>query len=139
MTLNTFFKTWKWPNRQEDTATSNFDIPAGVTNIDVPSALLNNFRNFSFEFIFSSVSASDNNLTANFVRANDTAAYALSNVETISGAQVTLDAAVTSNANLVFVRDLKNLDNNFLRIIINAPSGVTANMRINVRAGGNAQ
>ena len=138
MTVNTFFNTWKWPNGTDDTAISTFDIPQGVTNIDVPSALTSNFRDFGFELYFSNVSASDNTLTVNFFRANNILACSAPNIEALN-AQITLDAAVTGNSTAVFTRDIKNLDNEFLRLVITAPAGVTANLVLNLKAGTNAR
>ena len=138
MTVNTFFQQWKYPNRRTDTPTSVFDLPAGTTTIDVPSALTQNFRNFALEFLFSNVSASDNTLQAQVFRANSLAAFSASNLEALD-INVTLDATNTNNANVVFVRDIKNFDNKFMRIVITAPAGVTAQLIFNLKAGTNSR
>ena len=138
MTVNTFFNTWKWPNGIEDTETSVFDIPAGVTNIDVPSALTNNFRDFGFEVFFTGVTSGDDTLVVDFFRANTISAFNAPNIERL-GTSITLDNSVTSNSSLVFLRDIKNLDNEYLRLVITAPAGVTANVVINVKVGTNAR
>ncbi len=138
MTTNTFFDTWKWPNGADDTAISTFDIPQGVTNIDVPSAITSNFRDFGFEFYFTNLSGSDNTLTIDFFRANNSLAYTAPNIDALD-ARVTLDASVTSSSTAVFTRDIKNLDNKFLRMVITAPAGVTANLVLNLKVGTNAR
>lgn len=138
MTLNTFFSTWKWPNRQTDTPTSVFDLPQGVTTIDVPPSLVSNFRDFGFELLFTNVSASDNTLTVQFFRANNSDAFAVANIVALN-ATVTLDATNTNNTSAVFTRDIKNLDNEHLRLVVTAPAGVTANLVVNLKVGTNAR
>ena len=138
MTVNTFFNTWKWPNGTDDTATSTFDIPEGTTNIDVPSSLTSNFRDFGFEIYFSNLSASDDTLTVQFFRGNTIDGLSAPNVAAID-AQITLDSTITGDSTAVFLRDIKNLDNEYLRLVITAPSGVTANFIMNVKAGTNAR
>lgn len=139
MPTDTFFDTWKWPNRSTDTPTSTFDIPTGTTTIDVPSNMTSNFRNFSLEFLFSNVSSSDNGLVVRFYRANNVSAFAVPNIAELSSSSITLASSNTNNSTAVFVRDIKNLDNQFLRMIITAPSSVTANVVLNVKAGGLAR
>ena len=51
---------------------------------------------------------------------------------------LTAERVVVVDSDLVFIRDFKNIDNNFLQIAINAHSGVTADLVINVNAGGQA-
>ncbi len=138
MTVNTFFNQWKWPNGTDDTATTSFDIPSGITNIDIPSSLTAHFRDFGLEFTFSGVTSSDNTLTVDFFRANSNEGFNAPNIERLD-ARITLDSGVTGNANLVFLRDIKNLDNKFLRAVITAPAGVTSNVILNVKAGTNAR
>lgn len=125
-------RTWSFP-----VDGSAFDIPVGASTIDIPSTLLSRFRNLSIEFIFSGVTATDENLSINTYRANSTDAFSISNIEAVVS-PVTITSSVTSNSDLVFIRDIKNIDNNFVRLVIDAPSGVTASLVVNVSAGGNA-
>ena len=138
MTTDTFFNTWKWPNRQTDTPTSVFDLPAGVTMIDVPSTLTSNFRDFGFEVLFTNVSTADNTLIVEFFRANNLTSFGVANIDPLD-ARITLDNTNTNNASAVFLRDIKNLDNEYLRLVVTAPAGVTANMVINLKVGTNAR
>lgn len=130
-------KKWKYPGGPQDTATSTFDIPAGITNIDIPAIMLERYRNLSLEFVFDGVTSADENLSITFQRANANVAFSADNIENI-GNEINLTSAVVANADLVFVRDFKNIDNNLLRAIVNAPAGVTANLVLNVTAGGQA-
>ncbi|CAL9957531.1 hypothetical protein VPH219E481_0027 [Vibrio phage 219E48-1] len=135
--MTQFLRQWKYPSGPNETATSTFDIPAGITNINVPSIMLERYRNLSIEFVFSGVTSSDENLEITFQRANAMTAFDADNIENIGNA-VTLSTAIVADSDLVFIRDFKNIDNNFLQIAINAPSGVTADLVINVNAGGQA-
>ncbi|AUR96763.1 hypothetical protein NVP1232O_29 [Vibrio phage 1.232.O._10N.261.51.E11] len=135
--MTQFLRQWKYPSGPNETATSTFDIPAGVTNINVPSIMLERYRNLSIEFVFSGVTSSDENLAVTFRRANAMAAFNADNIENI-GNEINLTSTVVVDSDLVFIRDFKNIDNNFLQIAINAPSGVTADLVINVNAGGQA-
>ncbi len=135
--MTQFLRQWKYPSGPNETATSTFDIPAGVTNINVPSIMLERYRNLSIEFVFSGVTATDENLAVTFQRANAMAAFNADNIENI-GNEINLTSAVVADSDLVFIRDFKNIDNNFLQISINAPAGVTADLVINVNAGGQA-
>ena len=139
MTLNTFTNTWKWPNGQDDTPTSTFDIPSGTTNIDVPTTLLSYYRDFGFELIFSGLTAGDNTMTVDFFRANTSDGFSPTNVTAINGGTVTIDSTITANSTAVFLRDVKNIDNSLLRLVITAPAGVTASVILNVKAGTNAR
>ncbi len=135
--MTQFLRQWKYPSGPNETATSTFDIPAGITNINVPSIMLERYRNLSIEFVFSSVTSSDENLAVTFQRANAMAAFNADNIENI-GNEINLTSTVVADSDLVFIRDFKNIDNNFLQVAINAPSGVTADLVINVNAGGQA-
>ena len=135
--MTQFLRQWKYPGGPNETATSTFDIPAGITNISIPSVLLERYRNLSMEFVFSGVTSADENLTINFFRANAVAAFDASNIEAI-GDPIVLTSDIITNPNLVFIRDIKNIDNNFIRASITAPVGVTANLVLNVNAGGQA-
>ena len=135
--MTQFLRQWKYPSGPNETATSTFDIPAGVTNINVPSIMLERYRNLSIEFVFSGVTSSDENLAVTFQRANAMAAFNADNIENI-GNEINLTSTVVVDSDLVFIRDFKNIDNNFLQITITAPAGVTADLVINVNAGGQA-
>lgn len=135
--MTQFLRQWKYPSGPNETATSTFDIPAGITNINVPSVMLERYRNLSIEFVFSGVTATDENLAVTFQRANAMAAFNADNIENI-GNEINLTSAVVAGSDLVFIRDFKNIDNNFLQITITAPAPVTADLVINVNAGGQA-
>ncbi len=135
--MTQFLRQWKYPSGPNETATSTFDIPEGVTNINVPSIMLERYRNLSIEFVFSGVSPTDENLEVTFQRANAIEAFSAANIEDI-GNEINFTSTVVVDSNLVFVRDFKNIDNNFLQITITAPAGVTADLVINVNAGGQA-
>ncbi|CAM0001454.1 hypothetical protein VPHD274_0021 [Vibrio phage D274] len=135
--MTQFLRQWKYPSGPNETATSAFDIPEGVTNINVPSIMLERYRNLSIEFVFSGVSPTDENLEVTFQRANAIEAFSAANIEDI-GNEINFTSAVVADSDLVFIRDFKNIDNNFLQITITAPAGVTADLVINVNAGGQA-
>ncbi len=135
--MTQFLRQWKFPGGPTDTATSVFDIPAGITNINIPATMLERYRNLSVEFVFSGVTSTDENLSVTFQRANAVAAFNADNIENV-GNEINLTSTVVANSDLVFIRDFKNIDNNFLQAIITAPAGVTASLVINVNAGGQA-
>jgi len=123
-------RSWTYPANL-----GSFDIPSGVTNIDLSPSLLNRYRNLSVEILLSGVTSSDVNLNIDFFRANSNAAFSAPNIESV-GNTINVTSELANNSTLVFIRDFKNIDNSFLRAVVNAPSGVTAQMVINVTAGG---
>jgi hypothetical protein len=124
-------RKWNFPND------GFLDIGDGTTTIDFPSTLFNRYRNTSVEILFTGITASDEGLTVDFYRANNPASFLAPNIESI-GDNIELSAAIVVNTESVFMRVFQNIDSNFFRAVINAPVGTTANLSINVNAGGQA-
>ncbi len=134
--MTQFLRSWRFPIAPPTgQATETYDVPVGATNIDIPSTILQNYRNLSLEFVFTGVTASDANLQVQFFRANDVLAFNAGNIESL-GSPITITSQLAADPELVFVRDIKNIDNKFLRAVVTGPSGVTASLVLNVAAGG---
>lgn len=128
-------RQWKYPGGPQDTATSTFDIPAGITNIDIPPSLLQKYRNLNIEFLFSGVTSSDEGLEIIFYGANNVSSFDAVNILPI-GDGISITPSLSSSSDIVFSRRFTGVDYSFFRAKISAPSGVTASVVINVNMGG---
>lgn len=128
-------KRWKFPDGQGSALDSAFDIPVGITNIDIPPNLLQRYRNLNIEFLFSGMTATDENLTVEFYRANNVNSFDAPNIMPV-GDNITLTAPIVANPDGVFLREFSNIDTTFFRAVINAPAGVTASLIVSVNMGG---
>ena len=95
------------------------------------------YRNFSLDFEFIDITSADENLRVDFYNANTEEAFTSPNIKPLQN-NIVLDSAVVANNKASFVRDLKNFDNSYIRVVINAPSGVTCKLKVIVKAGGAA-
>ena len=93
------------------------------------------YRNYSLDFEFIDVSAGDAGLTVEFFNANSEVSLNAPNITPI-GITIDFDAAVVANPSASFIRDFKNFDNDYFRVVITAPAGVTCKLRVAVRSGG---
>lgn len=93
------------------------------------------YRNYSLDFEFIDISADDSGLTVEFFNANSEASLAAPNIKPL-GITINFDATVIANPTASFVRDFKNFDNDYFRVVITAPAGVTCKLKVVVRSGG---
>lgn len=130
---------WRFPPPIDGDFNLTMNVVEGDNQINLPDEIVKRFRNISIEVNLFKVTPADEGVSVKFYFANNPKAFDALNATPIAEATIDITDDLAKNETLTFSRQFKNVDCQYIRLVLHGTQNGTAETIVDVAAGGARQ